>query len=74
VKEIWRLYAICEERFRKDARAPERILSLMKFLTQETIRAVRMGFDIESELFGAPAAGGPIRTADPSGSDTAAGT
>lgn len=74
VKEIWRLYAICEERFRKDAHAPEIILSLMKFLTEETIRAVRLGFDIESELFGAPAAGRVIRTADPSASDTAAGT
>ncbi len=74
VEEIWRLYAICEERFRKEARAPERILPLMKFLTQETIQAVRIGFDIESELFGAPAAGAAIRTAGPSGSDTAAGT
>jgi hypothetical protein len=74
VKEIWRLYAICEERFRKDACAPEHILSLMKFLTEEAVNAVRMGFEIESELFGAPAAGGVNRTADPSVSETATRT
>jgi len=60
-KEIWGLYAIREERFRKEACAPERILSLMKFLTEETIRTVRMGFDIESELFGAPPCGASIK-------------
>jgi hypothetical protein len=73
IKEIRRLYGVCEEHFRRAARSPERILPLMKFLTDETVKAHETGFDLETEFFGAPPEGA-IRTEDPSGSDTAAGT
>jgi hypothetical protein len=74
IEEIRRLYAVCEERFRSEAPAPDRILSLMKFFMAETVRSYERGYDLENEIFGAPAAEGVNRTEDLSGSDTAAGT
>jgi hypothetical protein len=73
IEEIRRLYAVCEERFRSEAPAPDRVLSLMEFFMEETVQTYESGFDLETEFFGAPARAA-IRTAGPSGSGTAAGT
>jgi hypothetical protein len=71
--EVRRLLAAGELHVRAEAADPELVLSLMRFLTEETVRAFQAGIDIESEVFGAPPTG-VTRSEDPSGPDTGAGT
>jgi len=56
VAEMKRVVAACEALVREEAPAPDRILSLIRYVTQEILKAHATGLDLEHEIFGAPSA------------------
>ena len=56
IAEMRRITADCENVIRGEAVAPDRVLSLMTYLTDEIVKAYEAGRDLEREIFGAAAA------------------
>jgi len=52
IAEMRRATAACEDLIRAEAPAPERVLSFMRYLAEEIVKAHETGRDLEREVFG----------------------
>jgi hypothetical protein len=53
VSEVWKIVAACEDHLRREAPAPERLVALMRLLTELTVHSYENRWHIESDYFGA---------------------